>query len=203
MPPTNTPIPTLNPNAIVNEDFEDEIASGIMIGEGLGNWQIVSDSTGNKVLKVDNIGGLQWPAIAIGPSNLTDFKIDYRAKLTSFDLSKDTGSGVIGLSFRLGDSGGYVFAFHPYFKRAMLSFMGADGVWKPLDGGYATVAFKKDVWYSVQIEVQGSTIKAYLNNSLLFTVKDDKFKEGGVSMGVGPNTSAELDDIQIAIADGK
>ena len=189
--------PTPTPNMPIREDFEDSVLQGIGILAGQANWEIVDDGTGNHVFQIDNSNQQEWPGFTIGPS-ISDGVIEYRVRLLDFDLSQDNGSGIVNLFFRNGPSGGYVFALHPYYKRTQVCSVDTNGVWSlPLDGGMSTMFLQRDVWHTLQVELEGQSIYVNLDGTLLSTVMDDRFHTGQVVLGIGPDTYAQFDDISV------
>lgn len=192
-----TPTTAPKGDLIIDENFEDGLANGYTIGGVGGNWEVVDDGTGNKVFLVasSNAG---WADSQFGPPDFSDGTIQFRVKLLSYDLSTDTGSGVVTNGFRIiFDHGGYVFALHPYGERTQLSYFGSNGSWVVMNGGATHFRFEKDIWYSVQVTTQGEQITAYLNGNIINESSDSQYKAGALTMGAGPNTKAQFDDVRV------
>ena len=180
------------------EDFEDGVANGIIIGEG--DWEVVDDGNDNRVFLIDNTDSPSWPAVQIDISDFSDGAIEFRVKFLHYDLARDDGSGLVSLHFRSTAEGGYVYALHPFGRRTEISFVGPDNGWVRLIGSTATTNFELNRWYSARIEVEGETIAAYLDGVLMSRVEDTRASIGDVTIGVGPNTVAQFDDIRITSA---
>jgi pectate lyase len=205
--PSQTALPSAQPiaSSLFVEDFEDGTADDFAIKAG--NWRVVDDGSGNRVLEVDNSGSSVWPKIDFGPSILRDGIIEYRVKLIDYDVSREAGSGMAFVEFRKNAEGGlYAFAFVPYWKLIHMAYQGPSTSWVSIQGqkGESTRDFQKGVWYSVRVEVQGEKIRAYLDDNLVILVEDSKLKEGGLALATGPNTTAQFDDVQVwTLADGQ
>jgi pectate lyase len=183
-------------NYSVSANFEDGMAGGIITGEGTKNWEIVDDGSGNKVFRIDNSKSGDWPSIALGDNNFTDGIIEFRVKIDQLN-ENEFGSGLISMFFRVQQQGGgYVIGLHPESKRIDLNRAESSG-WVPIDGANATLSVVRGTWYNIKVVVNGNTITGFINGTQVFSVLDDKYKEGNITMSAGPYTIAEFDDIKI------
>jgi len=175
-------------------NFESPYMSGI--GLYAGTWKVVDDGTGNHVFEQQDPTIQDWPGFVVG-GIIENGVIQFRFKYLSYE--NFDGSGRVNLSFRqTKDVGGYVLSFNPYINRNTINYVGKDGVWSDfLPGSESMVTFTKDTWYNVRVELKGQSIKVYLNDNLLTSITDNKFKSGTISIGLGPQTTAQIDDISI------
>ena len=86
-------------NLVYNEDFEDGFARGFEFGPG--NWAVVDDGTGNKVLKSNN--NKEWTESIFGPDKFSDGVIEFRFRI--LQENKSSQSFVLYLAKNLGITG--------------------------------------------------------------------------------------------------
>ena len=55
----------------------------------------------------------------------------------------------------------------------------------------------KDEWYTLKIEVEGDSIKAYLDGELEIEAQNDAHPEGGIAFEGETNTVAQFDDLLV------
>ena len=122
-----------------------------------------------------------------GEVNWTDYTVNL--KLRSRD---DDG---IGIMFRYQDPDNYYLFSMGKQRNYRTITKKVDGVVTELAGD--TVPYSMNQWYEVRIEVQGNTIKAYLDDTLLFDVQDDSLVSGKIGLYSWGNTGSDFDDISV------
>ena len=120
-------------------------------------------------------------------ANLADHTVNL--KLRSRD---DDG---IGIMFRYQDPDNYYMFSMGRQRNYRTIIKKVDGVVTELAGD--TVGYNENQWYDVKIDVQGNTIKAYLDDTLLFDVQDDSLASGKIGLYSWGNTGSEFDDLSI------
>lgn len=186
-------------NIVVDEDFQDGVANGFTSGGegGSWNWDVVNDGAGNRVFEAKNSTNA-WSYSPFGPKDFSDGTVQFRVRLLDFDLSSDSGSGIVMINFRLtSQGGGYAFVIHPYQQKAQLVYFDPDSQWVSLDGGASLYKFEPNEWYTVRIEAKGENLQAFLNDASVGLASDTRYAKGEVSIGAGPNTTVQFDDIKL------
>jgi hypothetical protein len=128
--------------------------------------------------------------------------VEYQVKLVDFDISKETGSGMVFLTFRrakVPTNQNYIFTFVPYWRLIEIDY-GAENLsaWQTIEGqqGYD---FKRDVWYSVRLEAQGAHIRAFLDGFAIMAAEDARIERGDLALCSGPNMIAQYDDVRVTV----
>lgn len=180
---------------LLSEDFEFDV-SGKYSHEG-GAWTVTVEGISDHVLNADSTGQF-WSYYRLGLPDFTDGVIEYRVRLR--DLDTTIGSGDVFVIFRESPDIRYFFVIHVAGKNARTYFQGTSDLWIPLRGTKHIYPydFQKGVWYSVSIECYGNIIQAYIDGNLVLAVEDTRASRGSLSLGIGPNTIAQFDDIRIS-----
>lgn len=183
-------------NLVVNEDFQDGVANGFTNGGQGGDWSwdVIDDGTGNKVFQVENSNNT-WSYSPFGPTEFSDGIVQFRVRWENFS---DSGSGIAILNFRLASQGeGYVLAMYPYENKMSLNYFGSNSNWVLLNNSVPLPQFNKNEWYTVRLEAWGKSLQVYLNEVSICTSNDTQFSKGQISIGAGPGTAAQFDDIKV------
>jgi len=183
--PIATDVPVSN-GVLYFEDFEDGQADGL-ISTG-AYWKIVSEEDGNKVYEVDTTPDVSGSTIEFGSYDWTDYALEYRVKMLNPEAD-------IWVEFRNSNQGGYIQRLSSQFGTVDLYSSLGDAPWEPLaEPGYKV---EQGVWYQVRIEVQGETIRVYVDGELKIEKTDSNVSAGDIAIGNLGNTHAQFDDIRV------
>lgn len=192
---TPSPTVTLTPttpapgSVLFDEDFEDGRAQDFTYMSG--NWNVLLDETGNQVLDGDNRFKPQDPlSFGFGAAEWTDYALDYDIKLRN-------PTADVRMIFRNSDQGSYVHRLSLYYSHmaVFVSFPGDN--WSLLKS--RTYSFNRGVWYHVRLEVQGETIRAFINEKLEIETTDSQIHAGGLDFGVMAPTRVQLDNLRVTV----
>lgn len=73
--------------------------------------------------------------------------------------------------------------------------VGSDQAWMELANAPYTV--RDDVWYDLQVEFRGPSIKMYIDNQLVTSANDSTYEKGGIGLRCAEMTEAAYDDIAV------
>ena len=145
---------------LFSDDFEDGNATGWSTNGG--SWSVATDGS-----RVYRQGGTSSDARALaGTASWTDYSVQARVKPTAFNGSN---------RFRVQSSTSYYYLALRSNNTVEL---------KRLEGGSSTTLDTASVpvaagsWYTVRLEVTGSTLRGYVNGALLTEATDTRFRSG-------------------------
>jgi hypothetical protein len=181
----NSPPSPQNPPAkiLFQENFEDNKPLPFMYVE-TGNWKLAADETGNQVYEIDN--RTEYPQIRFGSPNWKNYAIEFRTRIFDF-ASPDS---MVFCIFRLQGKQYYQL---PITSQAI--FLGTEPPFQVL--GNKSMTIGKGIWYSIRIEAQKAQIRVFLDNDLIIEITDLRLSQGEMTLGVGPGTFAQFDDIKV------
>jgi hypothetical protein len=185
--PVTTPTPeTPVPGTILfEEDFEDGRMQDF--NSMAGNWSVMTDETGNKVLDGDNrLKSNGAPSFEFGSLAWTDYALDYDIKLRN-------PTADVWLGIRNSSQGYYVHRLSLYYSH--MSVFDTD--WNLLKS--RTYEFTRGVWYHVRLEVQGETIRVFIDEKLEIETTDSQVHAGNVTFGVMAPTRVQFDNIRVTV----
>lgn len=208
IPATSTPTPTATtvPTAtgivpgtvLFEEDFEDGIADNLVYS--WGGWRASTENNGNTVYEVNtntqqHIKYDRGASLGFGSIKWTNYSAEYRVKMLNWKANA-------WLSFR-SDIGSnqnlYIEWLSAESDGLSLHVNLNDSGWNMLKGLELPVWDQR--WYEVRVEAQGSTLRVYLDNSLMLQTEDASIASGGLELGVFPGTHALFDDIRVIALD--
>lgn len=181
-------------NGLLKENFEDGLANGwTSVG---GTWSIVPDSTmGNQALRQSSTTAgafsVSTPNFIGGP----DYAVQTRIKINVFG-----SNGSVQLHARYTDPGNY------YYLLANASSPNPEVQLKKKYQGVTTTlqivpfAISSGAWNTLRLQVDGGSIKGYVNGNLLINVTDTDLTSGSVRLG-GNNVDVKFDDVVVSMAD--
>ena len=120
---------------------------------------------------------------------------DYRLSLTMRSQDNDN----IGVMFRCQDENNY----YRFRWNKQKAFRGLE---KCVNGNFATVPLAADSvgynvgqTYNIEIVTQGTTLKIYIGQTLIFSVTDSSFAQGSIAMYSCGNKGSYFDDIVVEV----
>ena len=168
-------------------DFEDDNQMDDWVAQGAGNggtWAIENGELSGTTTGYQEL-------FLVGSEEWTDYTIEFRGKLT--------GGRVLGMSFRYTDTN------NNYRLNLYEDLDNADNfyVYVRTAGAFSEVMkvplgeIDKDEWYDLKIEVEGDSIKAYLDGELKIEAQNGAHPEGGIAFQGETNTIAQFDDLVV------
>jgi hypothetical protein len=192
--------PLAGPVEVLNEGFE----SGQMpdFWPRNGDWQIVDDGSGNKVLQTSGSSAADpiTYLVEFGPQAFSDGVIQYRFRFKDWNPANGS-SGIAYINFRIGgdwDGNSYTYQIMAVRNAGYLNYVtGTDAPWPTLADSQMEI--QKDQWIRVRIEITGNLIKVKLNDKLLIEVIDRSSRTASGRLGflAGPQTGLQYDDVQV------
>ena len=207
--PTKIPIPTKIPTIIVSatstaisdtfyyEDFEDGIADSMYFNDNI--WRVSIDNEGNKVLEGVNQDWGNELFVNLPP--WSNYIIEYRVKIIDYDVTYKY-SGITTFWFResISRKNKYIFGLDSHWHKIYLASSDENNDWMDIQEYYVRLDdyyIDKGIWYDVRIEVEDNHFKAYVNNILVMSGMDSRFKQGRLGWNIFPETTAHFDEILI------
>lgn len=196
MSPTPTASATALPTPITlfQENFEDnDPLAFIYLADG--TWKRVSDEAGNHVYEIDNRTGSMYPQIRFGSPYWKDYTLEYRTRFLDFTSS----NAALFSTLRTQDLGWYI----PNLTTGSVAIF----YHQPNPSSDDVLEFKpfnasEGIWYSIRVEAYGEHLQMFLDDSLMVDVTDGRVGQGDITLGVGPWTYGQFDDIRVT-APGK
>lgn len=191
-----TPIPEPSGTSVAEQQPEDGVLFERNFENGrldaytnrgdVGTWSVVDDGTGNNVL--ENIplasnyqewyfGEFTWTNYAV------EFKFRFIDTVNPFAIHFRELNNEYYVFF-IESNGQVSFQYHPY-----------NGSWHPIE--YNTYNFIPDRWYQIRIEANEDLFRAYVDDRLVSSVRDDRFYEGYIDFNAFPRTTVQIDDIRV------
>lgn len=168
---------------IFTEDFEDRKANGWT--KSGGSWSVITD--GSQVYRQSRLSS--DALVRAGSSSWTNYAVEARIKPLNFNGD----NRFVALIARAQSSNNYYYLALRSNNTLELK--------KLVAGSSTTLASKSFTvstlnWYSVKLEVVGTSLKAYVNGVLQLTATDSKFQSGNIG-GATFYASAEFDDFVV------
>ncbi len=168
---------------VFSDDFEDGNSNGWSTSGG--SWSVVTDGT-----KVYKQSGTSATTLSYtGTASWSNYTVQARVKPLSFNGT----DRIVGLAARVQSSSNYYFL--------SLSNSNKLEIRKKAGGTVSTLATKTytvqtGIWYTLKLDLNGTTIQASVNGNPELTVADASFATGKVGFNT-VNASAEFDDINV------
>ncbi len=172
-------LPGAEAATLFGDDFEDGNANGWVIAGGA--WSVVND--GSNVYAQSAASGRA--RASAGSSAWTDYAVTARIKPVSL-----SGSNYVALGARYQSSANFYFLDLRADRVEIRSFVGNQSTVL----SSTSYAVSPGTWYTVTFEVNGSTLKGYINGTQLLTATDSTFSSGAVALSTY-NATAEFDDV--------
>ena len=177
--------PLQDSSVLFDEDFEDEKAQKISYISG--EWQIITDETGNKVYDIDNSKSSGYPKIDFGSKDWKDYEAKFRVRF----LEGDNREAIV--YFRGTNNGAYVTSVGLAYTTINYTINGSS--WKEMI--LREYDLEKNIWYWISVEAKGSEIKKSINDYVVINTDDTLFNTGSITMQAGQHTHMQIDDIQV------
>ncbi|MDR7280362.1 pectate lyase family protein [Catenuloplanes atrovinosus] len=176
--------PAANAAALLTDTFEDGNSNGW--SKSGGSWSVVAD--GSLVYRQTGTGA--DARTYTGEATWTDYSVRARVKPTGFNGSGRTA----GVTARVQSGSAYYGLAVSNAGRIEL-FKRAGGA--PISLGGASAAVTTGTWYTLTLEVSGSTLRGYLNGALVATATDSTFASGRAGLATS-YASASFDDVDVS-----
>jgi hypothetical protein len=208
LPKAATILPMPAGKLLFNNNFEDGSAHGFNFIQG--DWKVVDDGTGNKVLEGKTNNGSS--NAYFGPSDLIDGIFEIRFRVSSVDYQAQDHLVEFGfnnnqffggartediliydpappprLILTYKEYGGPVKSTQEIFENG--SIQNPEGSW--------TTLHPEGSWTTLRVEVQGKTIKVFANSNLFITVSDSRIDRGGLRLGALGSLITQFDDVKV------
>jgi hypothetical protein len=173
---------------LFSDDFE--MGASHWVASTTGDWSVVTDGT--MVYEQATLSN-DFRIAAAGDVSWTDQVVEARVKVLSFGGS--SSSYVAGVCGRVHDLMNFYCAVirSNDGKVAIRARLNNSGTTLGTPGTAGAVA---GTWYTLRLEIIGTTLNAYLDGVLKTTVSDSTIASGGVGLGT-QNASAEFDDVRV------
>lgn len=192
--PTSTSIPTLTPvpqsGILYQEDFEDGKVSGW--GPSFGDWAIGQETNGNHYWS--GTGPSDYPQNWYGGASIgwTDYAFESRIQFVTggtlfICIRSDTGT-----AFYAVYTDGSYFDLSEYNPSKNVQ-------WTSAKVGISAY-LQRNRWYTVRLEIKGSHLKTYVDNSLVLshTLSTPSVNiQGGIGYYMGGGEVFNIDDIRV------
>ncbi|GMK37671.1 hypothetical protein PCCS19_07250 [Paenibacillus sp. CCS19] len=174
---------------LFTDNFDDGNATGWTATTG--TWSVVQDS-GNYVYYQSSTSEGRTSG---GSATWTNYSVQSRIKVDSFN-----GSNRIYLAGRYKDGNNYYAASFDNSNGGTLELR------KKVSGSSSTLATKSyalsaGTWYTIKLEMNGSSIKMYVNGVLQLSATDTSLTSGAVGL-VAFKTATKYDDIVVSDLSG-
>ena len=184
--PTQKPAETAVGKLVFSADFENGSSDNFNVE--FGNWSVVKDETGNKVLESQVPEGA-LASIGFGPSDLKNFIVEFRIKLKN---------GIVSpcFQFRKTAETYYALLFNQTDPELAFNYVDNKGWnwhWISSKTGFS---LEKDTWYDVKIDMRGNQYKIYINGIQYITGMDSRLTDGNFAFSAGPK-NCQFDDIRV------
>jgi hypothetical protein len=155
-----------------------------------GDWSVVMDGA-TKVYKQNTLTN-NFRVAANGNVAWTDMTIEAKVKVLAFGGQGTSYFAAVYARFRDVDNH-YYLALRTDGRLAIRAKVGGSNstLGSAFDGPVAP-----NTWYTVKLEVVGSTLRAYLDGALKGMVTDTSVTSGGIAVGA-TNATAEFDDVRV------
>jgi serine/threonine-protein kinase len=183
--PTTTPVPA---SAILySKDFEDSVADDWKVY--VGTWAVDEDKDGNHFWR--GTGPENYPQAWLDAdytdwANWTNYAFESRIRFIN---------GAVFICVR-ADEGGAFYNAYISSNDDWVSFAEYDG------GNYNTFGdtgynIGTGEWYKVRFEIDGDTLRLYINDRLVTTARRSGCERGGVGYYMGGGEEIHFDDIRV------
>lgn len=170
---------------LYNDDFEDENATGWSTQNG--TWTVVQDNGSNVYRQTSSNEG----RASAGNTSWTDYAIEAKVKIDNWN-----GTNRAYVAGRYQDGNNF------YAASLYNSGGGKLEIRKKVSGSTTTLTtldypLSAGTWYTVKLELAGSTIRMFVNGTLQLTATDTSLSSGAIGL-VAYKTAASFDNVVVA-----
>jgi pectate lyase len=179
------------PSARAETLFSDDFADGALDGwtTSGGTWSVAADGT-----PVARQSGTSGDARALaGTATWTDYSVQARVKALSFNGS----DRFVALLARAQSATSYYYLSLRSGNTVQLKKL-VNGTGTTLSSTAFTVS--TNTWYTLRIEVSGTTLRGFVNGALVGTATDSQFSSGRTGLATF-NATASFDDVSVESTD--
>jgi len=177
--------PSASAATLFSDDFADGDASGW--AKSGGDWSVVSDGT--PVYRQGKLDS-ELARVVAGDSGWTDYSVQARVKPLAFDGS----ARYVGLAARVAGSTKFYRLVLLNANRAELQYVNGSSV-TVIGGASRTVA--TGTWYTLRIDVTGSTISGYLDGTQVGSGSNSSIGSGSIGLQTF-HATASFDDVLVS-----
>jgi serine/threonine protein kinase/formylglycine-generating enzyme required for sulfatase activity len=159
-----------------------------------GEWSTENDELVQPTLAAATWTGDYNPLLVLGDETLANYDL-------SLEVKKTGGRDKIGVVFHWLGPGHYRSFGVVQNREIDFSYM-FGGKAGHEDGSGKDTSFASNVWYSLKLEIRGSTFLAFLDGALVFQQMDSRFTHGRVGFYTN-NAAARFRRIKLNAANGK
>jgi hypothetical protein len=196
--PQTTILPTPTGKLVLNENFEKGTAAEFIPKNGL--WEIVNDSSGNKVYRTTVYSMSDWNYVEFSPANFSNGTITYRFKVIDWDPS------IINLAkenifFRVQGNGNFdSYTIQVLQGAGILNYVPTNtdnSPWPTLSNFNFNLI--KNKWNLVRLEIINNHFKVYFDDQPVIDTIDNesRVKSGRLGFETGPKTTVDFDDVKV------
>jgi hypothetical protein len=182
---------TLAQGELFFDDFE--CGADQWVAVPADGWSIVEDAS---QVYQQGIPDSEFRVSAAGDENWTDQVVEAKVKVLAFTGQSTSYLAGVYARFKDLDNHYYVGLQSNGELKIKKKFAGSN----TSISSSAPTAIAVNTWYVVKLEVIGSTLKAYLDGTLVLTVTDTDsvIDRGGIALGT-KNATAMFDDVKVTI----
>ncbi|SDE38042.1 hypothetical protein SAMN02799630_05307 [Paenibacillus sp. UNCCL117] len=176
-------------NTLLVDDFEDGNANGWSVVNFWGTFSVVADGS-SKVYLSDNAAKGATKSVA-GSAEWSNYKVEAKTKV-------DSWSNRVGLIARYVDPNNFYAMYYDTYSNKLFIVKNLNGSQTTLASAPMAAAPTAGVYHTYSLEVNGSTLKAYVDGQLLVTATDSSFTAGKI--GVYSHVQkAYFDDVVVTV----
>jgi serine/threonine protein kinase/uncharacterized protein YraI len=190
--PTSTPLPS---TAFLGEIFSSDFESNSLIGFTTEGWRN-TENDGQRMLCLNNSNNRygDFPRLDFGRGNWRNYSVEIRIRFTGTE-------GHAAILTRLAVSTGFGYRhsidFGSWGSSSGQYYYGGAGE----DLGNQNTLIRANEWFVVRAEVDGSTIRSFVNGVLVATGRSTLRETGLASIEGGPQVNLCVDDLVVRSLD--
>ncbi len=175
--------------SLFSDNFNDGQADGWSTQNG--SWSVVTDSGSPVYYQSSTSEG----RASTGSSSWTNYSVEARVKVDNWN-----GSNRVYVAGRYQDG-------NNFYAASLYNSTGGKLEIRKKVGGSSTTLATKDytlstgTWYTVKLELNGSTLNMYVNGQLQLTASDSSLSSGGIGL-VAYKTVTKFDDVSVSDSAG-
>jgi hypothetical protein len=179
-------------DSLFEDDFEDGDANGWTSTSG--EWEVVDDDS--SVYEQTQFDGNTLRVASVSNACWGDQVVEARVKVLDFGGNSTSYSANVFARY-LNATTYYVLGINSGSNGQLFIGKAAGGGLERLasEGGFG-FDDQEDVWFTLRLEVVGSSLKAYVNGTLELETSDTQITSGGVAIGT-THASARFDDVKV------